>query len=159
MRQSRSVTPLFLQRFAWLVLAWICLLMPLPNWLNVIKPMVLLCLLVRWRSDQQHPISHWGVVLTGLVTDLLQGSVLGTHAVIFLVSMVLTDVFVMTWHARMLWRSFVSFGFIVMSAVVCHSLLIVWMSPGDVTGLLWCAIPSTLALWLLMQRWVPHNTL
>lgn len=78
-----------------LIAAFILMLLPMPEWAVWARPVWVLMVLIYWSMSLPHKVGLFTAWMTGLVVDLLNGSLLGLHAlayvcVIYLVSRLYT---------------------------------------------------------------------
>ena len=75
------------------VIALILAVLPLPHWLNVARPYLLLLLVIYWSLSAPRIAGLLFAWLCGLAIDVLKGTTLGQHALAFLLVSFLTHKF------------------------------------------------------------------
>lgn len=124
--------------FATLAAAMVLTLLPLPAALEVLRPYWVALVLIYWGLETQGMVSLGMAFLTGLLLDLLTGSLLGLHAL----SLVILVYLVMRFRARLRffppWQQALS----VLALLVNDRIILLWIISlrGD-------PLPS-LAFWL-----------
>lgn len=78
---------------ATVVIALILAVLPLPRWLDVSRPYLLLLLVIYWSLSAPRIAGLLFAWLCGLAIDLLKGTTLGQHALAFLLVSFLTHKF------------------------------------------------------------------
>ena len=69
---------------ATVVIALILAVLPLPQWLNIARPYLLLLLVIYWSLSAPRIAGLLFAWLCGLAIDVLKGTTLGQHALAFL---------------------------------------------------------------------------
>jgi len=75
------------------IIALIFAVIPLPHWLDIARPYLLLLLVIYWSLSAPRIAGLMFAWLCGMAIDLLKGTTLGQHALAFLVVSVLTHKF------------------------------------------------------------------
>jgi rod shape-determining protein MreD len=75
------------------VIALILAVLPLPRWMDIARPYLLLLLVIYWSLSAPRIAGLMFAWLCGMAIDLLKGTTLGQHALAFLVVSVLTHKF------------------------------------------------------------------
>jgi len=78
---------------ATVVLALILAVLPLPHWMDIARPYLLLLLVIYWSLSAPRIAGLMFAWLCGMAIDLLKGTTLGQHALAFLVVAFLTHKF------------------------------------------------------------------
>src|SRR5687768_18530661 len=78
---------------ATIVIALILAVLPLPQWLNIARPYLLLLLVIYWALSAPRIAGLLFAWLCGLAIDVLKGIILGQHALAFLVVAYVTHKF------------------------------------------------------------------
>jgi rod shape-determining protein MreD len=78
---------------ATVIVALIFAVLPLPHWMDVARPYVLLLLVIYWSLSAPRIAGLMFAWLCGLAIDLLKGTTLGQHALAFLVVSYVTHKF------------------------------------------------------------------
>ena len=129
------------------ILALLLTIIPLPDWLRYIRPDWVGLVLIYWclaLPDRVGVSTGW---LTGLLVDLLTGTLLGQHALSLTVIAWLT----LKFHQRVrlfpVWQQAVT----VLALLIVHQLLALWISRiigrPDVPWYFWAPSLLGLALW------------
>jgi len=75
------------------IIALIIAVLPLPRWMDIARPYLLLLLVIYWSLSAPRIAGLLFAWLCGMAIDLLKGTTLGQHALAFLVVSVLTHKF------------------------------------------------------------------
>ena len=75
------------------IIALILAVIPLPRWMDIARPYLLLLLVIYWSLSAPRIAGLMFAWLCGMAIDLLKGTTLGQHALAFLVVSVLTHKF------------------------------------------------------------------
>jgi rod shape-determining protein MreD len=75
------------------IIALILAVLPLPRWMDIARPYLLLLLVIYWSLSAPRIAGLMFAWLCGLAIDLLKGTTLGQHALAFLVVSFLTHKF------------------------------------------------------------------
>ena len=75
------------------IIALILAVLPLPRWMDIARPYLLLLLVIYWSLSAPRIASLMFAWLCGMAIDLLKGTTLGQHALAFLVVSFLTHKF------------------------------------------------------------------
>ena len=75
------------------IIALILAVLPLPRWMDIARPYLLLLLVIYWSLSAPRIAGLLFAWLCGMAIDLLKGTTLGQHALAFLVVSVLTHKF------------------------------------------------------------------
>ena len=75
------------------IIALILAVLPLPRWMDIARPYLLLLLVIYWSLSAPRIAGLMFAWLCGMAIDLLKGTTLGQHALAFLVVSVLTHKF------------------------------------------------------------------
>lgn len=82
MRQRKGMNDTFLISLSFLV-GFILTILPLPQWMVWYRPSWILLILIYWLMARPHRVGIVVSWLIGLLLDLMTGSLLGLHALIF----------------------------------------------------------------------------
>jgi rod shape-determining protein MreD len=143
-----------------LLAALLLSLLPLPDWAAPLRPPWLIMVLIYWGMVAPHRVGVGVAWLTGLVQDLIQGALLGQHALAYALALYV----VVKLHQRLrvypLWQQ----STLVLGLLCMVQLILVWIntSTGRVGGGMeqWLGIALGAALWpwvFLSLRWVRHD--
>jgi len=122
-------------------------LIPLPYWINWLRPDFLALLLIYWIMITPERVGLRTAWCLGIVVDLVQGNLLGLHALSFC----LVAYLVLTLHQRLRVFPMVQQAFCVLFLVGLQHLLVVWVEgitghpPQDLSYLL--SIASSMFVW------------
>ena len=75
------------------IIALILAVLPMPRWMDIARPYLLLLLVIYWSLSAPRIAGLMFAWLCGMAIDLLKGTTLGQHALAFLVVSVLTHKF------------------------------------------------------------------
>ena len=78
---------------ATVVLALILAVLPMPHWMDIARPYLLLLLVIYWSLSAPRIAGLMFAWLCGMAIDLLKGTTLGQHALAFLLVSFLTHKF------------------------------------------------------------------
>lgn len=117
-------------------------IMPLPIWLIWLRPAWLLMTLIYWSLRAPYHIGLGVAWLLGLFADLLYGTLLGEHALAFVV----IGFFIAQFHVRINRFPFRQQMLVVLALLSLHQMLLLWVQ---------AAIDELPDLWLY---WLPSIT-
>jgi rod shape-determining protein MreD len=133
--------------FLTLLIALILALLPMPDWTVWLRPAWVLMVLIYWAMTMPYQVSVGIAWLTGLVVDLLNGSLLGEHALAFTIVIY----FVSRLHIRlrmspMLQQGISIFVFVLMYQFILYCIQgFIGQLPGS--NLYWLSSVSSMLLW------------
>lgn len=67
------------------LVAFILAILPMPQWLGWLRPAWALMVLIYWVAELPYYINMGAAWIIGLVADLLNGSILGEHALLYVI--------------------------------------------------------------------------
>lgn len=130
-----------------LVVAGVLSILPLPHWAQSFRPQWVLLFLLVWARIYKASIGLLSAFVVGLLVDLLLGTVLGLHALSYVLVLYLfyrNDT--RTRHFSLLQQSFYLSLYLLMAFVVCW-LFGLWFSDNAPTlSMLWSVLTTAL-LW------------
>jgi rod shape-determining protein MreD len=112
--------------------------LPLPNWANFFRPEWLVLVILFWALIMPYRISVGIAWILGLILDVADGSVLGVHALAFVVAAYL----VIHFRSRILRYSLTWQSIVIGLIVLVYQVIIYWVS-GAIN-----AAPTSLLYWL-----------
>ncbi len=120
------------------LLAMILAILPLPGWINWLRPDWIVLVLVYWIIAMPYLISVGFAWLLGLLTDVLFGSMLGEHAL----ALVCVAYLVTKFHIRIRFFSLQQQILVVFVLIMMYRAILFWMQ--GLAG----NIPNPLLYWL-----------
>ncbi len=106
-----------------LVLGFILLIVPLPDWAQIYRPNWLALFLIYWSMALPNRVSLWTAFLTGLIMDTAQGALFGQHA-LALVIVIFINV---NLYQRIRVLSLAQQAFYVFGLLVIYQIIIAWI--------------------------------
>lgn len=138
------------------LIAFMLTIFPLPDWAEWLRPPWVLLVLIYWILAEPQHIGFFIAWFIGLIVDVLTGTLLGEHALIF----VLISYFLLRFHSRIRHFYFWQQAVVVFGLVVFYQLILFWVQ-GMIdqlpsSGLYWLASLTSLIAWpiviLLLSR-------
>ncbi len=123
-----------------LLMAAIFSIMPLPQWLSLIRPAWVSLVVIYWILALPERFGLLFAFMTGLVLDVFQGSLFGLNSL----AMVVVAFMVLSLHRRLrlfpVWQQ----AFMVFLMVGFYQLLVLWVrsAAGDTIPSIWYLLPS-----------------
>lgn len=117
--QSRGTSVILLS----FVVAYLLAVMPLPDWLQVVRPEWVALVLIYWVMALPKRIGIATAWLVGLVLDVLHGSLLGQHALAFSIITFLSLQLYQRIRVFPLWQQSVTVGVL----VAFGQMLVLWV--------------------------------
>ncbi len=129
------------------LIAFILTIFPLPEWAEWLRPPWVLLVLVYWTLAEPQRIGFFTAWVVGLIVDVLTGTLLGEHALVF----VLATYFILRFHARIKHFYFWQQSVVVFMLVFFNQLILFWVQ-GMInqlpsSGLYWLASLASLIAW------------
>ena len=121
-----------------LAVAALLMLLPMPNWLDALRPYWVALVLIYWTLETQDLVSLGLAFITGLVLDLLTDSLLGLHALSLVILVYLALRFKARFRFFPPWQQALS----VLALLINDRIIVLW-----VISLSGEPVPS-LAFWL-----------
>ena len=140
----------FLVVYLSIVVGLILLILPLPDWVQIYRPDWIALILIYWSMALPKQVGLWTALITGLLADSLQGTLLGQHALALVVIIYLN----LNVYLRIRVLSLVQQAIYVFSLLVISQLIITW-----VDGIMGLSIPiqaffSAPLIGMLLWPWV-----
>lgn len=130
-----------------LIIALILALLPMPDWTVWLRPAWVLMVLIYWTMSVPYRVSIGVAWVTGLVVDLLNGSLLGEHALAFTVVIY----FVTRMHIRLRMFPVMQQGVSVMFFVLLYQFILYCIQGfvGELprSNLYWLSSVTSMLLW------------
>ena len=123
-----------------LLVAGIFSIMPLPEWLSLIRPAWVPIVMIYWVLALPDRFGLLFAFITGLFLDVFQGNIFGLSSI----GMVVLAFVVLSLHRRLrlfpVWQQ----AFMVFLMVACYQMLLVWMRSalGDSIPSIWYLLPA-----------------
>jgi rod shape-determining protein MreD len=130
-----------------LLIAIILALLPMPDWTVWLRPAWVLMVLIYWAMMTPYQVSVGTAWITGLILDLLNGTLLGEHALAFTIVIY----FVSRMHIRlrmypMIQQGISIFIFVLMNLFILYCIQgFIGQLPGS--QLYWLAAVTSMLLW------------
>ena len=143
--------------FASVIVALILTILPLPHWLEILRPDLLLLVVIYWSLNAPRfagPTFAW---LCGFGIDVIRGMVLGQHALAFLLVATITHHFQLRMRIFPIWQQ----AFAVLLLLALYQFAVFWIDGiiGEpvVTWLRWIPVFTGALLWpivvAVMDTW------
>lgn len=130
-----------------IVVALMLSLLPMPDWAMWARPAWVLMVLIYWSMALPHRVGVFTAWLTGLVVDLINGSLLGSHALAYVIVIFL----VTRLYARLNMYPLLQQGFWVLFFVILYQSVLYCVHGfiGDLPAsyLYWLSSLTTMLLW------------
>lgn len=123
----------FLVVYLSIIVGLILQILPLPDWVQIYRPDWVALILIYWSMALPNRVGLWTALITGLLADSLQGTLLGQHALALVVIVYLN----LNVYLRIRVLSLVQQALYVFSLLVISQLIIIW-----VDGMLGLLIPT-----------------
>jgi rod shape-determining protein MreD len=140
----------FLVIYLSILVGLILLILPLPDWVQMYRPDWIALILIYWSMALPKRVGLWTALITGLLADSLQGTLLGQHALALVVIVYIN----LNVYLRIRVLSLVQQALYVFSLLVISQLIITW-----VDGMMGLPIPvqaifSAPFIGMLLWPWV-----
>jgi len=130
-----------------LIAAFILTVLPLPLALQWWQPPWVLFVLLSWtiRTPEQFPVSlAW---FAGLVLDLYTGTVLGMHALIYVLAVFTIKRYHHRWQSQPNWVRLIGAYALFLGAYLLQYAIMRWASPAPPVLSFWFSLVSACVLW------------
>lgn len=137
----------FLQMMFSLLLAFLLTLIPLPDVAQWGRPCVILLVLIYWSMTAPHQVGVGIAWLSGIIADLLLGSLMGEHAIAY--TMVIYIVSKLSIRLKMsppLQQGLSIFGFVNFYLIIIYSIQVFNNNPPT-SPYFWVASVTSLLFW------------
>ena len=124
----------FLVVYLSIIVGLILLILPLPEWVQIYRPDWLALILIYWSMALPKRVGLWTALITGLLADSLQGTLLGQHALALVVIVYLN----LNVYLRIRVLSLVQQALYVFGLLMISQLIIIW-----VDGMMGLPIPAS----------------
>lgn len=140
----------FLVIYPSIIAGLILLILPLPDWAQIYRPNWVALILIYWSMALPKEVGLWTALVTGLLADSLQGTLLGQHALALVVIIYLN----LNVHLLIRVLSLVQQALYVFGLLMINQLIITW-----VNGMMGLSIPaqaffSAPLIGMLLWPWV-----
>ena len=129
------------------LVAFMLTIFPLPEWAEWLRPPWVWLVLIYWSLAEPYRVGFLTAWVVGIVTDVLTGTLLGEHALVF----VLASYFILRFHARIRHFYFWQQSVVVLLVVFFYQLILFWVQGMidqlPTSGLYWLASLSSLIAW------------
>lgn len=144
-----------------LFIALVLALLPMPDWTIWLRPAWVLMMLIYWGMTTPYRVSVGVAWITGLIVDLLSGTLLGEHAIAFTIVIY----FVSRMHIRLRMYPLLQQGISIFLFVLLYQFILYCIQGfiGELPGsnLYWLSSVTSMLLWpwlfILMRdyrRWI-----
>ena len=130
-----------------LLIAMMLTILPLPAWAVWLQPAWVFMVLLFWMMTIPYRVSVGTAFISGLLLDLLTGTMVGQHALLFTIISYLFIRFQAPIHSLPLWQQTI---FILISTVAYLALqywIMIMVNISPITAKYWLPVLSTTALW------------
>lgn len=133
-----------------LVVGLILMILPLPDWAQSYRPNWVALILIYWSMALPKRVGLWFALITGLLVDSLQGTLLGQHALALVIIMYLN----LNLYQRIRVLSLPQQSFYVFSLLFICQLIVAWVEgimgrPTSLSSFLWAPLVG-----MLIWPWV-----
>ncbi|MCW5589182.1 MAG: rod shape-determining protein MreD [Legionellales bacterium] len=150
---TKSGLNLLLIISASIITAFILIALPLPEWFEPLRPAWVALVVIYWTMALPHRFSIGWAWITGILLDILQGTLLGSHAL----ALAVVAYIVAKWYVRLRLFSLLQQSLFVLLFLLLYQLLLYWpqaaLKHESVPWLFWCSPLLGMALW----PWVYHT--
>ena len=139
-----------------LLCAMLLEIMPLPHWALMWRPnylFLLVLFLTLYRPQYMNLLLIWGV---GLMGDLLTTTVLGQHALAFVVIMYGVIHFRARWHHFLLWQQLLLVCLVTLLQLIIQALVMSWVGEAP-NWMYYMSIFTTTLIWPLCYYLLHHE--
>lgn len=130
-----------------LIIALILTLLPMPGWTVWLRPAWVLMVLIYWAMVTPYKVSVGLAWITGLVVDLLNGTLLGEHALAFTVIIYLVS----RMYIRLRMYPMLQQGLSILSFILLYQFIIYciqgFIGQLPVSHLYWLSSVTSMLLW------------
>lgn len=130
-----------------LIFALLLMIIPLPNWLQVVRPQWFLLVLIYWSLTLPNKVGIFTAWAGGLLLDVLQNTLFGEHALIFTIVIYL----VLRFRTRINFFPFWQKTAVILGLISLNQCLYFWLneilSSQIRSTLYWASILTTLLFW------------
>lgn len=129
------------------IVALILAVFPLPEWAQWLRPPWVLLFLIYWTLAAPQRVGFFTAWVLGIIVDVLTGTLLGEHALVF----VLVSYFILRFHSRLRHFYFWQQLLFIFILVLGHQFVLFWVQGmiGELpsSGMYWMAPFSSLVAW------------
>lgn len=137
----------FFAVFTTLLIAFILALLPMPDWTVWLRPAWVLMVLIYWAMMTPYQVGVGVAWFTGLIVDLLNGTLLGEHALAFTIVIY----FVSRMHIRLRMYPMLQQGLSIFTFVLMYQFILYCIQGfnGQLPGshLYWLSAVTSMLLW------------
>ena len=106
-----------------LVIGFVLLILPLPEWAQIYRPNWLALFLIYWSMALPNRVSLWAAFITGLFMDTAQGALFGQHAL----ALVIIIYFNVNLHQRIRVLTLAQQAIYVFGLLLIYQVVIAWI--------------------------------
>ena len=106
-----------------LVIGFVLLILPLPEWAQIYRPNWLALFLIYWSMALPNRVSLWSAFITGLFMDTAQGALFGQHAL----ALVIIIYFNVNLHQRIRVLTLAQQAIYVFGLLLIYQVVIAWV--------------------------------
>lgn len=133
------------------LLAWALMILPLPQTIQFFRPEWMMLILIYWILCEDK-LSVWMAFGIGLMSDILNGSVIGQYALIMTLVAYLTQIFKNRWRLFSFWQQ--TLLILVLVGIAQLTLLIIqwFLGHPPASMLFWCSTLSSTLIWPILFK-------
>ncbi len=113
----------YLVIFLSLIVGLVLMILPLPDWAQSYRPNWVALILIYWNMALPKRVGLWFALITGLLVDTLQGTLLGQHALALVIIMYLN----LNFYQRIRVLSLPQQSFYVFSLLFIYQIMVAWI--------------------------------
>lgn len=122
-------------------------IIPFPTWAIEARPQWIWVILIFWLTYAPRKIGPGIAWFIGLYTDLLLGTVLGEHALLFVIVAYVIQRFLSIVQALPFWQKLLALGFITLLSMIIQGVFLKLMGLAEFQGTLLLPVISTMLVW------------
>ncbi len=137
-----------------LLIALVLSVWPLPQWLAPWWPQWLAMVVVFWAIQRPKEFGYTAVWVTGLLSDVVFGSLMGTHVLGFSIILFLCRRFARVLRfSNLLWQ--IAPAALLMAGYLLYiQVVVIALTGGDWMLELWLGLLASVVLWPLLHQWL-----
>lgn len=130
-----------------LLLGMLLTVIPLPAWAIAARPEWVWVVLIFWLIYTPQKIGPGIAWCIGLYTDLLLGTVLGEHALLFVLAAYVIQRFLSFVRALPFWQKLLGLGLLTAASIIVKGLLLQFLAIAEFHGMLLLPTVTTMLVW------------
>ncbi|QTS83661.1 rod shape-determining protein MreD [Coxiella endosymbiont of Amblyomma nuttalli] len=130
-----------------LLIAMMLTILPLPAWAVWLRPAWVFMVLLFWMMTMPHRVNIGTAFISGLLLDLLTGTMVGQHALLFTIISYFFIRFQAIIHSLPSWQQTILVSISVVVYLAIQYWIMVMANVSPITAKYWLPILSTMLLW------------